>query len=72
MEITPQLAEMISNRESADNIREEAVQEGMFTLKQSARELVLKGTTSLSEMQRITAEKFELYDEEENTMEEEA
>lgn len=72
MEITPQLAEMISNRESADNIREEAVQEGMFTLKQSAREFVLKGTTSLSEMQRITAEKFELYDEEENTMEEEA
>lgn len=56
MEITPALRTMISRRCSTDELREAALREGMRTLRQSARRLVLEGTTSLSEMQRISVE----------------
>lgn len=56
MEITPALRTMISRRCSTDELREAALREGMHTLRQSARRLVLEGTTSLSEMQRISVE----------------
>lgn len=56
MEITPALRTMISRRCSTDELREAALREGMQTLRQSARRLVLEGTTSLSEMQRISVE----------------
>lgn len=56
MEITPGLRSMISRRCSTDELREAALREGMHTLRQSARRLVLEGTTSLSEMQRISVE----------------
>lgn len=56
MEITPALRTMISRRCSTDELREAALREGMRTLRQSARRLVLDGTTSLSEMQRISVE----------------
>ena len=56
MEITPNLRGMISRRASTDSLREAAIGEGMLTLKQSVRRLVLDGTTALSEMQRISVE----------------
>ena len=56
MEITPRLRTMISHRSATDELRETAVSEGMHTLRQSARRLVLDGTTSISEMQRISVE----------------
>lgn len=56
MEITPGLRAMISRRCSTDELREAALREGMHTLRQSARRLVLNGTTSISEMQRISVE----------------
>ena len=56
MEITPKLRGLISRRAHTDVLREAAIGEGMLTLKQSVRRLVLNGTTSLSEMQRISVE----------------
>ena len=38
-----------------DELREQALQEGMITLRESASRLVREGVTSLREMQRITA-----------------
>ncbi len=55
MDITPTLRGMISHQCSADEIREQALKEGMVTLRDSAERLVLEGVTSLREMQRITA-----------------
>lgn len=56
MEITPNLRGYIARRASTDALREAAIGEGMLTLKQSVRRLVLDGTTSLAEMQRISVE----------------
>ena len=60
MEITPSLRGMIARRASTDSLREAAIGEGMLTLKQSVRRLVLDGTTALSEMQRISVEDIDL------------
>ena len=54
---------MIAARVSTDRLRDAAIAEGMLTLKQSARRLVLDGTTTLSEMQRISVEDLGLLDE---------
>ena len=62
MEITPGLRGMIAARVSTDRLRDAAIAEGMLTLKQSARRLVLDGTTTLSEMQRISVEDLGLLD----------
>lgn len=56
MEITPHLRALISRRCSTDEIRQAALEEGMQTMRDNARRLVLEGTTSLSEMQRISVE----------------
>ena len=56
MEITPRLRTMIARRCSAGELRDAACEEGMHTLGESARRLVLEGTTSISEMQRISVE----------------
>ena len=60
MEITPNLRGMIARRASTDTIREAAIGEGMLTLKQSVRRLVLDGTTALTEMQSISVEDLNL------------
>lgn len=60
MEISPKLRGLIARRASTDTLREAAIGEGMRTLKQSVRRLVLDGTTALSEMQRITVEDLSL------------
>ena len=56
MEITPKLSGMIARRMPTDELREAAVEEGMLTLKQSVKRLVLDGTTTITEMQRISVE----------------
>ena len=62
MEITPSLRNMIASRAATDRLRNAAIDEGMLTLKQSARRLVLEGTTTLAEMQRISVEDLGLLD----------
>ena len=56
MEITPQLRSMIARRAHTDTLREAAIEEGMMTLKQSARRLVLDGTTAITELHTISVE----------------
>ena len=59
MEITPELRSIISGRGNADELRQAALKQGMRTLRESARALVLSGVTSIAEMQRIAAENVE-------------
>ena len=59
MEITPRLRGMIASRAPTDAIRNTAIEEGMLTLKQSTRRLVLDGTTTLTEMYTISVEDHE-------------
>lgn len=56
MTITPKIKSMISRNKSADEIKEVAVEEGMKTLKAAAAKYVLSGTTSYSEMVKVTYE----------------
>ena len=56
MEITPTLRSMIAQRCSADELRQAAISEGMHTMRESAKRLVLEGVASLSELQRISVE----------------
>ena len=56
MEITPALRAMIARRCSTDELRQAAVSEGMRTMRESAKRLVLEGITSVSELQRISVE----------------
>ena len=58
MEITPRLRGMIARREHTDSIRAAAIEEGMRTLRQSARNLVLDGTTAITEMHAISVEDY--------------
>ena len=66
MEITPKLSGMIARRSPTDSLREAAVEEGMLTLKQSVKRLVLDGTTTLMEMRRISVEDFGLLGDEQH------
>lgn len=54
MRITPKLKTIISKRLGADAIKEQALQEGMYTLRMSATEYVLDGTTSYEEMIKVS------------------
>jgi type IV pilus assembly protein PilB len=56
MPLTQRLKTIISKNASAAEIEEEALKEGMKTLKDSASHYVIKGITSLSEMKRVTME----------------
>ena len=60
MEITPTLRGYIARRAPTDTLREAAIAEGMLTLKQSVRRRVLDGTTTITEMQRISVEDLNL------------
>lgn len=53
MPISNRLKAMIAKNCTAKELQEEAQKEGMSTLKQSARRLVLEGVTSIEEMRRI-------------------
>jgi type IV pilus assembly protein PilB len=54
MKMTPKLKTIISKREGADKIKEQALAEGMHTLHMSATDYVLEGITSYSEMIRVS------------------
>lgn len=54
MKMSPQLKTIISKRQGADAIKEQALQEGMYTLRMSATEYVLDGTTSFEEMVKVS------------------
>ncbi|AIY83499.1 hypothetical protein U729_2304 [Clostridium baratii str. Sullivan] len=54
MVISQKIKEMIYNRENISEIRKQAIKEGMRTLFESARNLVLDGKTSINELMRIT------------------
>ena len=62
MEITPNLRSMIAGRAPTARLRDAAIDEGMLTLKQSARKLVLDGTTALQEMLSVSVEDLSLLD----------
>jgi type IV pilus assembly protein PilB len=52
--MTPKLKTIISHREGADVIKEQAMKEGMRTLRMSGSEYVKDGTTSYAEALRIS------------------
>ncbi len=54
MEMTPALKEIISKGGNAETIKVQAIKEGMHTLRMSATEYVLDGTTSVSEMIKVS------------------
>ena len=54
MRMTPRLKSIISKRQGVDAIKEQALQEGMYTLRMSATEYVLDGTTSFEEMVKVS------------------
>ena len=54
MPITHKIKNLIASRANADVITEEAQREGMSTLRQAAAKYVVAGTTSFSEMMKIT------------------
>ena len=54
MKMSPRLKTIISKRQGVDAIKEQALQEGMYTLRMSATEYVLDGTTSFDEMIKVS------------------
>jgi type IV pilus assembly protein PilB len=54
MEVSPQLKSVISKGGDAEDIKQQALKEGMYTLRMSATDLVLDGTTSFSEMMKVS------------------
>lgn len=54
MTVSQELKKIISNREGAEKIKEQALREGMSTLHMSATEYVLEGMTSYEEMLRVS------------------
>ncbi len=59
LEVTPNIRNLIAARASTNTLRDAAIEEGMLTLKQAVRRLVLNGTTTLSEMHAISTEDFD-------------
>lgn len=56
MEITPELKRVISRMDGTEAIKKQALAQGMHTLRMSAAEYVLDGTTTVSEMLRVSFE----------------
>ncbi len=54
MEMTPSMKTLISRGGNADEIKEMALKQGMHTLRMSASEYVLDGTTSFNEMMKVS------------------
>jgi type IV pilus assembly protein PilB len=54
MRMTPTLRSIISQRQDAETIKEQAMKEGMRTLRMSGSEYVIDGTTSYAEALRIS------------------
>lgn len=56
MEITPALKRIIAAKGTTEQIKEQALRDGMHTLRMSASDYVLNGTTSLTEMVKVSFE----------------
>ncbi len=56
MPVTPEIRKVVSAGEGADVIQKVALGEGLTTLRMGASKLVLKGITSINEVERIAAE----------------
>lgn len=56
MRMTPELKRIISHKEGADAIKEQSLKDGMYTLRMSAAEYVIDGTTSFEEMMKVSFE----------------
>ena len=56
MPISHKIAAMISRGCNADEIEQQAVTEGMTTLRRAAAEYVLQGITTISEMRKVAYE----------------
>ncbi len=56
MKMSPALRRIISKREGAEKLKEQAMAEGMRTLRISSAEYVVEGVTSFSEMLRVAFE----------------
>lgn len=56
MEISPEMKRIISREDGTEAIKKQALKEGMHTLRMSAAEYVLDGTTTVSEMLRVSFE----------------
>ncbi len=56
MQISPEMKRIISSNAGTEAIKEQALKDGMHTLRMSAAEYVLDGTTSVSEMLRVSFE----------------
>ena len=56
MEVTPALKRIISRGEGTEAIRDQAIKDGMHTLRMSASEYVQEGITSVTEMLRVSFE----------------
>ena len=56
MEISPKIKTMISHKQTADSIKEQAIKEGMRTLRVSASKLVRDGVTSFKEILPVSFE----------------
>lgn len=54
MEVTSELKPLISKKATAEEIKKVALTQGMSTLRMSATKYVLDGTTSLSEMKKVS------------------
>ncbi len=54
MEVTQPLKSIISKNGDAEAIKDKALEEGMSTLRMSATEFVLDGTTSINEMMKVS------------------
>lgn len=54
MEMSPKLKVIISRGGSSEDIKQQALMEGMHTLRMSATEYVLDGTTSVNEMMKVS------------------
>ena len=54
MEMTQDLKTIISKNGSAEAIKEQAMKNGMHTLRMSASEYVLSGITSFNEMMKVS------------------
>ena len=54
LEMSPKLKNIISKQGGAEDIKEQALKEGMRTLRMSATEYVLDGTTSVNEMMKVS------------------
>jgi len=52
--ITKKVRTLINEQKTSDDIKTEAVEEGMITLREDAKRLVFEGVTSLDELLRIT------------------